>query len=218
MNICAFELGFGYGVARALEIYFRPEPPRVLASLVSLVAVTVCSAYVVLRYMPSDVVIQSLRGAYAGVLWINASLLLAAAIPIVSLLYSDSLLFWLTAVLVAATKAIHSLETRRRNQKDLVFAAQTSTGKANEGFHGKHIFSPNPDAFALQPLLTSLLIAGTALGIAMVVVDQQRFLTIGIWIIAVCSSTYNVLSGISRRRAKRAATAYQSATPDTSRR
>lgn len=63
--------------------------------------------------MPSDEALEQLGANVAVGVWINVSLLLSTLVPILGILYLDSLIFWVVSVIVAAAKALHSLEEQR---------------------------------------------------------------------------------------------------------
>ncbi len=201
MNICAFELGLGYGVGRALQLYFSPDKSPFWISLTALSVVVFCSTYVVCRYMPSDIVIDKIGQPFITIVWINITILLAICAPIISVLYYDSFLFWIAVVIITAIKALHTLEANRRKDTNFTYILKDTQESfvLGSNFKEKYVFSPNQDSYALQPLPTAIFFTGMSLGIVILVSGNNIInVIVGSILLCVCNVSYNILSGFSR--------------------
>jgi hypothetical protein len=189
LNLSAFELGIGFGIGKSLQLIFEPTKPPLWAVLVGVFIVVLLSSFVVCRYFPSDAVIN--KGDSIGVMaWINLSMLLAAIIPTLSVLYFNSLLFWILSVLIAGAKAIHSLEEKHRERGGL-YAIQGSNippAGTKLTFLTRYIFSPNPDAYALRPIPTAIFFSVAALGVTIGYQGGKSHASFGVYLLTGATS------------------------------
>jgi hypothetical protein len=202
INIAVFELALGYGVGKALQTYFQPAPAPFLLTMLAIAPVLFISAYAVSRYMPSDEALESFkRNSYVAI-WINISILLATFTSLLSVLYFNSLLFWLTSVLVASAKALHYLEeNRRKSELRSCFQEIRLQPYSATTFFDRHVFSPAPDAYALRPLPTAILFTVSMLGLAFGWAGGKRYSTLGVLLHSIGLWVYLILSGLARRYA-----------------
>lgn len=196
-DICAFGLAFGLGVVRILERCYPDGTPEARL-FVAYVVVAFLSAFVVLRYLPSDANLEQ-HGSVAVSLWINLSLVLALGMPVLAILYSDTSLFWIALVMSAAAKALLALESKLQEKK--VTASNRCAGSigSRQRFESVHpILEQNPDAYALRPIVTAGLLTGTAAGY----LGAVRFYSWVWYVVALaCGLAYQLLSGRARMRA-----------------
>lgn len=194
IDICAFELAFGYGVGRGLGLYFNGAAPKVIL-LGAFAVVSFISAYVVCRYLPSEEHLEHLRSSRVTVLWIDTSIGLATLVPIFGVFYWAGWTFWAVTVLVAAAKALHALESSYRKNLD----TQVSPVIKDESLTGR-MFSKKPGAFALKPLPTAVLFSLLSIGLAIVIVGDRGYAQSGVMLMAAACVVYMLLSTVSRIR------------------
>ncbi len=166
LDVCLFELALGYGVSRILKVCFEPDTIPWLVALSAYAMVAFVSAYAVCRYMPSDAALErNGHSSLIAVAWTSLSLGLAVATPVISVFYSETVVFWLAMVLLAALKALYSLEVNchRENVAQSVDFQRPMVANL-KGFRQRFIYSPAPDAFALQPGATAILLTMISLG------------------------------------------------------
>jgi hypothetical protein len=162
LDICVFELALGYGVSRVLKMWFEPGSVPSLVYLGAYAVVALVSAWVVCRHMPSSWAIA----------WTWLSLTLAAGIPVIGVIYAETLLFWVATVLIGAMKALYSLEEHRRKENPALGFDERPSTVPGKGWLRRFVYSPQPMAFALQPAATAVLLTATSVGLVM----QFRFL------------------------------------------
>lgn len=195
IDICAFELAFGYGVGRGLGLYFNGFTPKVVL-LGAFAVVSMISAYVVCRYLPSEVHLEHLRSSRVTTLWIDTSIGLATLVPILGVFYWSGWIFWVVTVFVAAAKALHALESTYRKNLE----AQVSPVTGDKSVMGRMFFE-KPGAFALKPFPTAVLFSLLSIGLAIVIVGDRGHAQSGVILMAVSCGVYMLLSTVSRIRA-----------------
>lgn len=207
IDICVFELAFGFGVAKVIHKYYDPDPVSVTLLLSVYLLVSFASAYTVCRYMPSDDYLEIYGNSFVVVLWINFSLFLSAFVPVISIFFFNTLFFWILMVLMAAFKAVHSLEANRIKPSNFNPEKNSLVFKENRriSFLEKYIYSFKPDAYALRPLPSAILIAGQSFGFVLVsgIYGDRRLslIIIGFTIFNISSWLYFLWSTKSRIRA-----------------
>lgn len=204
INICALGLAFGYGIGRALRLAFDPAPVPNEFLIISVAVVGFISVLTVSRYMPSDEALEQSGGGGAIGVWINTSLLLSTLVPILGVLYLDSLIFWVVSVLVAAVKALHSLEEQRmktepKSHFQNVRARHASPSTIFERF----IYSAKPDAYALKPFPTALLLTLQSIGAAIILTAGKARALFGMSLMVIGYGLYSIFSGLARANENR---------------
>ncbi len=194
IDICAFELAFGYGVGRGLGLYFNASVPQIV--LVGAFAiVSLVSAYVVCRYLPSEEHLEHLRSSGITTLWIDTSIGLATLVPILGVFYWDGWLFWAITVFVAAAKALHALESSHRKN----FELQLYLGAEDKSIIDR-VFLKKPGAFALKPLPTAISFSLFSIGVAIIFTGNHAHAQAGAILMTTACVVYMLLSTVSRIR------------------
>ena len=200
INICAFSLGLGFGVGKALRLTFQQTPVPKVFLVASVALVSFASALTVSRYMPSDETLEHLGNDVAVAFWIIVSLLLSTLVPILGVVYFDSLVFWGVSVVVASAKAIHSLEEYRiKTEPKSIFQNERARDAAPSTILQRYIYSAKPDAYALKPLPTAILLTAQPVGFSILLISGKTHATFGLMLIVLGNGLYSILSGLARR-------------------
>jgi hypothetical protein len=200
INICALDLALGFGVGKALRLAFQPSPVPTVFLVVSVALVGFTSAWTVSRYMPSDEALEHSGKDTAVSTWITVSLLLSTLVPILGVIYVESLVFWLVSVAVASAKAIHSLEEQRiKTEPKSIFQNERPIHISPSNILQRYIYSAQPDAYAPKPRPTAILLTTQAVGVSMVLISGKTYAAFGIILIVLGNGLYNILSGLARR-------------------
>lgn len=203
IDICVFGLALSYGVSRILQMAYHPGPVPFWLLFVTFIIVAFVSVCVVRIYMPSDERLEGIRfEAVLTMIWINVSLLLSTAVPILGVLYSDTLIFWIVMVIAGLAKGFYSLEDRKRGVRSS-FVNQTDTTLS---FWDVFVFEPKPDAYALRTIPTAILMTMISTGLALLLFARGGRLGfwsffIGFGLVVVGGYIYTSLSGTARVRA-----------------
>lgn len=200
INICALDLALGFGVGKVLRLGFQPSPVPNVFIVASVALVGFASAWTVARYMPSDEALEHLGKDIAVSIWITVSLLLSTLVPILGVVYLESLVFWLVSVAVASAKAIHALEEQRiKIEPKSIFQHERAIHTPPSTILQQYIYSAQPDAYALKPLPTAILLTSQAVGVSIVFISSKTHATFGMILIVLGNGLYNILSGLARR-------------------
>jgi hypothetical protein len=204
INICALELALSYGIGRALRLAFDPTAVPIEFLIISVAIVGFISALTVSRYMPADEALEQLGANVAVGVWINVSLLLSTLVPILGILYLDSLIFWVVSVIVAAAKALHSLEEQRMKTEPKSYFQDVRARHASPStLFERLIYSAKPDAYALKPFPTAVLLTIQSIGAAIILTAGKAHAVLGISLMVIGNGLYSILSGLARANENR---------------
>jgi hypothetical protein len=224
INIFVFELAFGYGLMRLLSAYYGSGQVPNLAKFVSLgIACSLCW-FLVSNYLPADTDFFHFKSNVPLHLWIYLSFLLAIGVPFISVFLDGTVYFWACALTSAAIKALYELEElRRKNHAGSRAPTLEEIGTRHKTLYGevvesppakepswiyendfliRHIYKPEPDAFALKRPITlmvlCLLIAGVIVLILGLINSSSSQIYLGFSILIIMNILYVTLSGASR--------------------
>lgn len=134
--------------------------------------------------MPSDEALEQLGANVAVGVWINVSLLLSTLVPILGILYLDSLIFWVVSC--------HS-----RGSK----GSPLPGGAKNED--RAEVLSAIPDAYALKPFPTAVLLTIQSIGAAIILTAGKAHAVLGMSLMVIGTGLYSILSGLARANENR---------------
>ena len=104
------------------------------------------------------------------------------------------------SVAVASAKAIHSLEEQRiKTEPKSIFQHERAIHTAPSTILQRYIYAAQPDAYALKPLPTAILLTTQAVGVSIVLISGKTHATFGMILIVLGNGLYNILSGLARR-------------------
>lgn len=189
IDLSIFCLAFGYGLIRLLESIFGQVIPGT-AIFISCLTLTFISTLVVQRYMPSDEELEYINPKIVGI-WINVSLLISGFMPILATVFAQKPLYWLILLISAAAKSLLTLELWRLESSGQKLPAEAKGTN-------KFLFKSKPDAFALSPLPTAVLLTCMVVGVIgsklLGITWLQNFLPISVIIYVALSTIARVIA------------------------